>query len=197
MNAKIADLIKAQIETLNFVDKIAGVVKPVTYTDKEGNEKTFPVAVGGETPCNPGDYTDLVPDSKKISIIYFEDGGIDVINAGCNYVDCEATLKLVCWCNLARINADYRDAQALKIRIIQAIPKRLANSDWATKILVLFAGEETKGKDIFSQYSYSEPDSQYLMYPYDYFALNYRIRYSIPMDTSCISEVVINPKICF
>lgn len=196
MNTKIADLIKAEIQELNFIDKIAGVVKPLTYKDKDGNEKTFPVAVDGSIPCDPGHYTDLVPDSTKLSIIYFEDKGIDVVNAGCYYVDCEASLRLVCWCNLAKINANYTDAQALKIRLIQGIPRRLDNSDWATKILVMFEGEEQKSRDIFSAYTYDESKDQFLMYPYDYFALNYKIKYSIPLDTSCISEVILNPKIC-
>ena len=48
MNQQIANIIKAKIEGLDFVDKIAGLVS-VTYMnvlDKEGNkvQKSFPIA---------------------------------------------------------------------------------------------------------------------------------------------------------
>jgi hypothetical protein len=196
MNAKIADILKDQLTELSFVDKLAGLVKPITYTDKAGNEKTFPVAVDGATPCDPMHYTDLVPDSSKLSIIYFEDQGMDVINSGCRYVDCETKLKLVCWCNLAKINADIVSAELLKLAIMMTIPTRIDNTDWVTKIFVKFEGEETKSPDIFGGYTYDEKQNQYLMYPYDYFALNYSVKYSIPMNAECIDTLILNPKLC-
>jgi len=195
MNAKIADLIKEQIQDLNFIDKLAGIVKPVTYTDKAGNSKTFPVALNDASACDPGHYTDLVPDSSKISIIYFEDLGTDVVNAGCRYVDVEAKIRLVCWVNLAKVNTDYSDANLLKIKLLQTIPKRLTNTDWVTKIFVKFAGEEPKD-NLFSAYTYDEKQTQYLMYPFDYFGLNYNVKYSIPMNSECLDNIVLNPKIC-
>jgi len=196
MNSKIADILKDQIDELSFIDKIAGLVKPITYTDKQGNEKTFPVAVNPARPCSPSEYMDLVPDSSKLSVIYLEDLGMSVINSGCPYVDIESKLRLVCWCNLSRVNVDLTDAGLLKLALMLAIPKRIANVDWITKILVKFDGEETKTPDIFGAYSYDEKQNQYLMFPYDYFALNYTVRYSIPMDSDCITAVKLNPKIC-
>lgn len=196
MNSKIADLIKAEIENLPFVDKIAGIVKPVTYTDKQGTEKTFPIALNDATACQPGHYMDLCPDSTKLSIIYFEDLGMDVVNACCYYTDVEAKLRLVCWINLAKINTAYSDANLIKWKLIQVIPRRLANSEWATKIFIKFAGEELKSPDIFAAYSYDEKQNQYLMFPFDYFALNYTIKYSISMDSDCLTDIILNPRLC-
>lgn len=204
MTGKIADLIKTEIETvqangtyLQWVDKIAGVVRAQRYTDKAGNEQVFPVAYNTpEDLCDTTTYTDLVPDSSKMSIIYFEDGGTDIIESGCMYTDCETTLKLVCWVNLKRVNVSYTDALNLKLELINNIPEDIDNTDWVTKIRVMFEGEEPKSAGLFSEYTYDESRTQYLMYPYDYFALNYKVRYSIPMNSECLSAVIINPGVC-
>ena len=43
MNEQIANILKTQIDSLNFVDKIAGMVRPMTIT-KEKVKKIFPVS---------------------------------------------------------------------------------------------------------------------------------------------------------
>ena len=48
MNEKIASILKSKIETLSFVDKIAGLVRPVRIEVMGPNEtkiqKTYPIA---------------------------------------------------------------------------------------------------------------------------------------------------------
>ena len=196
MTEKIAQLILNEISTLNWLDKIGGVVKPLRVNVKGGVEKVYPVCLNSETICDSSRYTDMVPDSSKRSILYFEDGGVDVIESGCKYTDMEASLKLVCWVNLPRINNAYTNAEIIKLNLINSIPSRIANTDWVTKIRVIFDGEEPKSAGIFSEYTYDEAEIQYLIYPYDFFALNYKIRYSVPMDSDCLTAVVINPAVC-
>jgi len=194
MNAKIAEILKDEISSLAWIEKIAGLVKPVTYKDKSGEEKTMPVYTSDTDLCHISHYEDFCPDSKKKSIVYFEDQGMDVLNAGCNYIDIETNLRIVCWCNLKLINPEYSDAILLKLDIIKNITQNPANNDWVTKIDVQFEGEETKSPDIFSDYTYDE-QKQFLMYPYDYFALNYKVRYSVPVN-ECFDDIVISPDIC-
>ena len=195
MTDKIAQLILNEISTLNWVDKTAGVVKALSVNVKN-EEKVYPIYLNSALPCDTSTYTDLVPDSSKMSIIYFEDGGSEVIESGCKYTDMEATLKLVCWVNLKRINIDYTDAEYIKLNLINNIPSHIDNTDWVTKIRVMFEGEEPKGADIFSDYTYDEAENQYLIYPFDFFALNYRVKYSIPMDSDCLTDIIINPGVC-
>jgi hypothetical protein len=194
MNSKIAEILKDQVSGLSWIDKIAGLVRPVTYTDKAGTKKTMPVYYrDNPTLCDPGDYTDLVPDSSKMSILYFEDGGMDVANAGCMFIDITSSLKLVCWCNLKLINPAYSSALALKLEVIRTIPINIANTDWVTKINVSFEGEDSG--DPFKSYTY-DAQKQYMMWPFDYFALNYKVRFSIPRNAECYDDIVLNPQIC-
>jgi len=197
MTGKIAQLLLSQFSTLNWVDKTAGVVKPLRVKIKGGEEKIYPVALNtSEDACDTSTYTDLVPDSSKMSILYFEDEGSDVIESGCKYTDIECSLKLVCWLNLPKINADYTDALNIKLDLINNIPAHIANTDWVTKIRVMFEGEEPKSAAIFSEYTYDEAEHQYLIYPYDFFALNYRVKFSIPMSSECLTAIVIDPSAC-
>jgi hypothetical protein len=145
------------------------------------------------TLCDPGDYTDLVPDSSKMSIIYFEDKGLDVVNAGCLFLDVVSSIKLVCWCNLKLINPSYFSALQLKLQVIRTIPTRIANTDWVTKINVQFAGDEPGNP--FTGYTYDE-QKQFLMWPFDYFSLNYKVRFSVPLEADCYDEITLNPDIC-
>lgn len=194
MNSKIAEILKDQISSLTWVDKIVGLVKPITYTDKAGTKKTIPIYYRDDpTLCDSGDYTDLVPDSSKMSIIYFEDGGTDVANAGCMFTDCISSLKLVCWCNLKLINPALSSALSLKLQVINTIPNQIANTDWVTKIQVSLESDDVGSP--FTKYTYDE-QKQFLMWPYDYFSLNYKVRYSIPRNAECFDDITLNPAIC-
>lgn len=194
MITKIAELIKAEISALEWIERIGGVVK-AARVKVAGEEKVFPIDFNNlADPCDSSVYLDFVPDSSKMSIIYFEDQGIEVVNSGCSFTDCTASLRLVCWANLERINADYTDAVPLKLDLIKNIPARLPNTDWITKILTNFTSEETKSPAIFGAYTYDETMTQYLIYPYDYFALNYSVKFSFA--GSCFDEVILNPKVC-
>lgn len=194
MITKIAELIRTEISALAWIDRIGGIVKP-GRVKIAGEDKVFPIDFNNlADPCNSSVYLDFVPDSSKMSIIYFEDQGIEVVNSGCTFTDCTASLKIVCWANLVRINADYTDALLLKLDLIKNIPARLPNDDWVTKILATFTGEDTKSPAIFGNYTYDETMTQYLIYPYDYFALNYSVKFSFV--NSCCDDVVLNPKVC-
>lgn len=193
MNKKIAEILKDQISSLDWIDKIAGLVRPVTFKDKAGNVKTMPIYLNGVDMCKASAYEDLVPDSSKKSILYFEDGGMDVINAGCLYIDVLSSLKLVCWCNLKIINPEYSSAIPMKLEILRTIPTKIDNTDWVTKINVQFAGEDMANP--FTPYTYDE-QKQFLIYPYDYFSLNYKVRFSVPLNAECYDSVELNPDIC-
>ena len=194
MISKVAELIKSEISSIIWIDKIGGIVKP-GRVKVAGEDKIFPIYLNDlADPCNASVYLDFVPDSKKMSIVYFEDQGIDVVNSGCTFTDCIGSLKLVCWANLEKINIDYTSAEILKLDLLKNIPARLPNTEWVTKILATFEGEDIKSPAIFGAYTYDETMTQYLIYPYDYFALNYKVKFSIASE--CFEDVVLNPKIC-
>lgn len=191
MNTDIANILKGYIETLPFAGKVGGLVKPITYTsqtDKGVIKKTIPVDCGvTHANCLKGRYTDLMPDSKYNSVMYFEDGGVRPSDNSARDFSFESNLKLVCWLNLKKLGKTGCSNTALAIAtILNTLPTRTFNNGVYSRIFIAVTGEEIKSPQIFSKYTYDEEKTQYLMYPYDYFALNISVRFSI--SKSCITN---------
>lgn len=194
----IAEIIP-YLETLNFADVVAGAVttlsrnKPIK--DNKVVVKKYPVYYNdGKNVCDTSDYIDLVPNSSKKSIMYFEENGFNVTPINNNIFEVVASVKLVCWFNLKNINNTLTNAELLKLNVIQVMPTALQNVNPYSFIRVDLSGEEPKSVSIFNKYTYNEEEKQYLIYPFDYFALNYDISFYV--GKNCIDELVINQSVC-
>jgi hypothetical protein len=191
MNVDIANILKGYVETLPFAGKVGGLVKPITYVtqnDKGTVKKTIPVDCGvTHENCLKGRYTDLMPDSKYKSVMYFEDGGVTPGDNNARDFSFESNLKLVCWLNLKKLGKTGCSNTALAIvTILNTIPTRTFNSGIYTRIQVTITGEEVKSPQIFSKYTYDEEKNQFLIHPYDYFALNVSVKFNV--SKSCITN---------
>ena len=199
---KIANLLRDEIETLNFVDIAVGLAKPVTIKTNTTVEedvsvlpKIVPMAINDlEDPCEPGDLIALVPDTTKLSIHFWEDQGIDLISEDTYYYHSQASLRLVSWWNLPLINSAYTDASLLVANLIAAIPERLDNIDYLTQKRVAFAGENPSGAGIVAAYNFDEPENQFTTYPYMYTGLNFLVDFAFAKN--CVDAVVLNPSVC-
>lgn len=202
MNALIADIIKTAIEDLAFVDRIAGIVKPVTISediDGQKRVKTFPVACNvTEADCVSGQYTDLVPNSQKNSVIYFEDLGVQFIGNVKSEMRFRSQLRLVCWLNLKRMGiTDCNWSSTATLHIIKSILQADVpfNSTPFTGMKYTGISQPVKSASIFSKYSYSEQVNQYLLYPYDYFAVDFVVEYGV--KAACIEDLPeLGPELC-
>jgi len=181
---------------LNFIDRIGGIVRPIEITTKAKDNTTEVKIYPGITNQTTEKHDLYMPDSSFKSVIYFEDGGIDLVIQDKRYINYTANLKLIAWYNLPKINEDYYTGDLLTQTIINNIPQSLANSDYLTKIYIEQIGEDVKSKDIFSGYNYNESEWQYLNYPFDYAAINMTIYFSVPRNVNCFDPIIINPKIC-
>lgn len=184
MNNTIADIIKTKIEDLDFVDKIAGLVSTVymNIPDENGTkvQKAFPIAcdVTAED-CKQGAYNDLCPDSKYMTVIYFEDGGVEFRERKNKFICYTSRLKLVCWINVAKyLNECCNEgitcsasADIIK-KILCALPTQPENIDPYVSVYPVVTSQAVRSNSIFSQYTYNEKQTQYLLAPFDYFALN-------------------------
>jgi len=190
MNQAIANIIRGHIEDLDFVDKIAGLVAAVTFDVKSGDEivqKTFPIACCVDTDeCIAGAYEDLMPSSKYNTLIYFEDGGISFDRYESKWGYYTSTLRLVCWINVAKILGDECNIETtcshsahLIAEIIRALPLFAENHPPFDQVYSEVMSQEVRSNSIFSAYSYDEKHTQYLMYPYDYFALNIETKFAV------------------
>ena len=195
---KIANLLRDEIKELNFVDIAVGIAKPtiVKVPQDEGTiEKRIPIAYREPTEaCDPHELYQLVPDTTKLSIHWWEDNGIDLTDENTYYYFSRASLRLVSWFNLPLISAALTDASSLVANLIANIPDSLDNTDYLTQIQVRFAGAEPEGAGIVTQYNFDEGEDQFTTYPYVFTGLNYEIDFAFTKN--CVDAVILNPEIC-
>lgn len=199
MTNEIAQVLVSYLSSLPFKDKIGGFVRAATFENGDGEKlvkKTIPIDCNATvTQCNSGKFTDFVPDAKYKSIIYFEDLGTNKYNENNTADFCfETRLRLVCWINQKKIgNTACSISTAAVIAILKLLPlDKYTNSGIFNRIRISFDGELIKDKNIFSKYTYDESVIQYLMPPFDYFALNFTVKYCV--NSSCTTTFVINPE---
>lgn len=194
MIRSIIKQILPDIQALNFADLVAGVVTQATQNimDK-GNavaKKIFPIYENSPTACQNGDYSILTPDEKYKSIIYFEEINSSVV-AQTNYeIKMSTDVRLVAWFNLKKINNTVNSDTLLRL-IMQAIPEQVAGFNEIENIKIKFNGIENKTPTVFSNYTYDEAETQYLLFPYDYGSLLYTVTYSL---NKCLDDININPN---
>lgn len=201
MNAEIANIVLDAIKDLNWVDKYAGLVRPVTIVQPTPTgtiRKVFPVSCSiNETQCKPGDYQELIPNTNYKSVVYFEDGGVTVTGRDARFVDCRSTLSLIAWLNGKKLGNDGCDLSSIAVlNIIKALTPYFSNfnSGSFAKIKIAAVSEDPKNANIFTRYSYDESTTQYLMYPFDYFRLNLSVVFSVPLG--CIDDMTIEERPC-
>ena len=196
MNQTVANIIKGYIEDCrcSFVDKIAGLTSVVymNVLDEAGNkvQKSYPVSCDVTADdCKSGLYNDLTPDSKYKTIIYFEDGGVSFNSRQGNFICYTSNLKLICWINIPKLYDEVcpdgepctASAGIIK-KILCCLPEFPAYANPFSRFYPVVTSQEIRSNSIFSKYTYNELQTQYLMYPYDYFALNIQTTFCVCMD---------------
>jgi len=182
MNKEIAKILRDELTVLDWVDVAAGLVRTVKTNDR----MAFPVDVDVYPDGDPATLSHLVPDDSRITILYFEDIGFRTQREG-RWVRCTSDLRLVCWINGKKVA--YTSAQAIKgvLRVLYGLGK--FNRDDFGSIVITSIVEEEKSSGIFSKYSYSEEQTQYLMHPNDYFAIRVSLEYLVAVDCFTNTDV--------
>jgi len=199
MNQAIAEIIKEYVETLSFVDKIAGLVstQSMTITGEDGVKviKRYPVACCTTADdCKAGAYNDLTPNSQYKSVIYFEDGGLSFERYAGNFKYYKSNLRLVAWLNVQKIlEEDCESSQCTYSShaiadIIRILPEFPQNIDPFTRVYIEVTGQVIRDNSIFSKYTYNELQTQYLLSPYDYFALEITTTFGICLPGTSVYE---------
>lgn len=198
MTGDFAEAIRIEIATLPFIDRLAGMVRPVTIKTEQQTgsftKQIFPVAcnVSAADCINQGKYQDLVPNDSKKSVIYFEEnGGSVVIGKERNNFQFRAGIRIVGWLNLGKLGVTGCSWSSVAVlQILSKLPQGYFNlNNTYTKCRIASVFEAEKSPAIFSKYSYDESVIQYLLYPFDYFALNLTIEYVVPL--ACINALTL------
>jgi hypothetical protein len=192
MNNKLAHILVNYIEHLDWIDKISGLVQTANIREKVGESitnKSFPISCDvSYEECIKGRYQDLAPDSKKKSVLYFEDRAISFIKRNGNTLQFQSSLRLVCWLNLKLIHSATCDVEVdncgvsgdYVIEVIKSLPSIPFTEGDFISIYINSISQAERSVDIFSKYTYSETATQYLLFPFDFFALDFSIDFTIP-----------------
>lgn len=199
MNQAIANIIKTHIEDLDFVDKIAGLVSTVNIDVGPKDNlvtKSYPVACCvTANDCKSGAHNDLMPDSKYKTVIYFEDNGVSFVKSESNWKYYTSSVRLVCWINVAKILGDACNegtactlAAHLIAEIIRVLPEFPEHHDEFDFVYSEVVGQVIRDNSIFSKYTFDEKHIQYLMYPYDYFALEIQTSFAVCLKNTAVYD---------
>jgi len=206
MNQAIANIIKEKIEVLDFADKIAGLTA-VTYFDIKGPDgvvqKAFPIAccVTADD-CKEGAYNDLMPNSAYKTVIYFEDKGISFNKSESHWKYYTSNLRLVAWLNIEKLtDSGYCKSELpctyaahIVAEIIRALPEFPQNISPFDHVYSEITNQEIRSNSIFSAYTYDEKHSQYLMAPFDYFALDIATNFAVCLRSTDVYDATCDPE---
>lgn len=198
MNAAIAELLRDRIAAFTYVDKIAGLVRPITYQRPAPDGKTanitIPVGIDVVDPleCSEDTQLALVPNEAYGVIVYFEDRGVG-IGERQGRATRVSHLRLVCWVNTSKLNGNNYAGDTIAQEFEGALNGAIYNSDAFIGIRHKVEGFPAKGPGLFSQYTYPEGVRQYLMWPFDAFAIDIATEYMpnpacvVPIDPTDVN----------
>ena len=193
---RIATILKDRIAAFTYVDKIGGLTR-VARQQREGTEIVIPVAgdVDEAYACDPATIRDMVPDDRYGCMVYFEDRGTTRITERTRGTSYRASLRLVCWVNTLKFGSDPTTADRILEQFVNDLNVgQPYNTDTLIGLKHSVEGIPQRGASIFSQYTYPEAARQYLLWPFDAFALDitatYRIKPGceeapVPDDDAC------------
>lgn len=187
MNILIAKIIKDRLSVLPYFDRASGLVQTITKeADGKGKLTKFPVEV------NVGELKSLdamIPDDQIKGMFYLEDGGIKSDGNS----DWTSDLTLVCWFCPKKIAKEVDAVSANALADITATFRSFINASPVSRLKVNIVSIPARDVAIFNKYTYSETQTQYLMPPYDFFALKLKCTYRL--NNNCI-EPLTAPELC-
>lgn len=197
MNSEIADKLGSYFITQPWCDKMGGLVKVIKYqsVDRNNNPTIMFMPVSCRTDfstCKSGRYQDLLMNSQLRSLFYFEDGGITLQKRNGDKFEFVSRLKLVGWLNLNKFvlpGGVCTISGKIISQILRSIPDQHINFGIVTEAKIRVISEDIKSPAIFARYTLPEEVLQYLLYPFDYFALNFQVEFVI--NRACDDDVVI------
>lgn len=200
MNEVVANYLIEKIAAESWVHKLSGIVKPfirMDYLFDEELESNIPVRniypvsckLSFEE-CSSSAYSELMPNSSFRSVAYFEDNGSEVYEYKKNNSYIKSRLRFVCWLNMNLIeHTGCTISDQIIPRVISLFHQsKPTNYSGVVELTTRVVSVPKKDANIFGQYTYNQEISQYLLYPYDYFALDIEATYAIP-PIECYAEL--------
>lgn len=197
MNIELADILELQLMPIKeqlIITELAGLVRTYETTLFSGNDQVDRLPVPA-TANDPESYYGqgwgkLIPDEDKRAIVYFEDGGTQVIESRMDRLDLLSDIRLVCWYN----GNLFRYHPHLNTKLIALLMSKLQKpvlmaSDHIKSLKLEAVRFPTMDAGIFARYTYNTTDFPYLKHPFGYFAIDLRCTYSI--SYGCLDDIAV------
>lgn len=181
MNQTIAEVLKGRIDGFTWIGRLAGLVRPITK-ERAGKKITIPVAASviDRSGCEASDaLREMVPDEGYGAMAYFEDGGITSQQSRTRGISWVSHLRLVVWVNTSKLGGDLLVPDLAAQNLVHALTHGPYNTDSLIGVRHLATGMPVRGAGLFSQYTYPESARQYLLHPFDAFAIDIETRFRI------------------
>lgn len=186
MNKAIANMIRDTLTDIPFIELFGGLVytqvKAETFFKNEYDETgkeveyKFPVTCDyvGKVDCDHKGLKDFIPDSNLKGMLYFEDNGIIPTSQG-KVIGYTSRLRLIVW-----LNSKYVDGSpciGISTPIMNGILERLIgknpfNYGDFQRVVYRIDTIPPANIDLFRKYTYKESQLQFLMPPFEYFAID-------------------------
>lgn len=207
MNKELSKTLRSRIIEnggLVFVEKYFGMVQTIEKTEMNEEisiRKRFPVATESIVDGICSSHQQFaIPDSALKGILYFEDQGTfenGNVRSGNNF-QFTSNLRLVCWINRKKVVSNqFSEITGLAINdILQKLEvnKNPRSEGMFSNISVAVQRIPIQDAQIFSKYTYDESVTQFLMVPFEFFAIDLVVKYSI--NGSCMNSITLNPSQC-
>lgn len=185
----IETALRSKIESLNFVGRYGGLVRPVKH---KGN--IYPVSTYvSQSQCQEkGLYRALVPDDSYTSVSYFEllrTSPGRVSGPKKNILTNDISLRFVCWLNYQKLGISGPADQHAALAMFAL--KDVENFDVNTvkgQILIRSMGPILNdAKSLFGQWSYYSKNEHIFFYPYGFFGIDLNL--SVKINLNCTDSV--------
>lgn len=200
MNKYISLILMQRLLDLPYIDKPGGMVQTLkkVIPNAEGKPvvKRIPFSAVHQAPanCDLSQATALqfVPESKLKGMFYFEDNGSspDTGIRTTSLTHWRSRLRMVVWLNQKKLTETYDITFASKVmnEMIGKLLVRSENHEYFKLLSIEVGNIAPQTASIFSDWDYNEEETQFLMPPYDFFAVDFDIRFGIPRN--CIVPVI-------
>lgn len=194
MNAAIAELLKLRLASFTYVDKLGGLVRPITF-QRAGKNITIPVSITVDDPlaCPDSTLLELVPNEAYRLIVYFEDRGLTPNPSRTRGMSYTSNIRLVCWVNTKKLGGDNSAGDRIMQEFLGSMRTGMYNEGPFAGIRHKVESIPQKGAGLFSAYSYDAAVRQYLMWPFDAFAIDIATEFrlnpncDIPIDPTNVA----------
>jgi len=197
----LGEILRNKLSGFTYVDRLAGVVQVAEKKDISKKISRFPIAcnVSGLDCGEDGLLNFLIPDDRKKSVIYLEDlSGALFLGRKGNDLNYNCRIRLIGWLNLKKLG--HENDCSVTAKVVAHIITRLESSQQFndapfTRISITAVNQQQKSPVIFNKYTYVQSLTQFLMHPFDYFAIDFVVNFTI--NKNCVPEFNANvPEEC-